>query len=93
MKITLTMLTAVALIAGCDSNKDQDSAFKSEFKKGFMNTCVQSAGAAPNAKEMCECMGDDLLENFTVKELSDQSNMQKIQQHTVTTSAPKCVLP
>ena len=93
MKITLSILATLAIITGCDSNKNNDDTDRSKFKADSMKTCIASTAGTPNAKELCECMSDDILSAFSAQELSDESNIQKIQQHTITTSAPKCAVP
>ena len=64
-----------------------DATFKMTFKASFMKSCFKE-GDSKEKEEMCICVLDNLLENYTTEELADS---EKISELVKTKLVPMCL--
>lgn len=93
---TLLGLLLATLTAACSESSREDLAnsfkesydasFRSSFRSSFVGTCAEQ-DETPENVALCTCMADDLLANFTPKELMNTDTMRE---HVQSKGLPKC---
>lgn len=74
---------SLELLGGCDdSGESFDTSFRKNYKSTFVRSCIK--GDASNFKSAyCNCMANKAIESFSLEQLADPSNLEKI--------APQCL--
>lgn len=63
------LLSATPVLAQQSPNAAFHASFRSEFKKSFISSCIERAGATPIAKTYCECAEANAEKHFSDQQL------------------------
>lgn len=98
IKIKLISIALISLFAISCSEKSReeikskfkesyDASFKVTFKASFMKSCFKE-GDSKEKEEMCNCVLDNLLENYTSEELVDSEKISELVKSNI---VPMCL--